>query len=563
MAFLAGATVFQSTYPNQSGRIAASEQFDAYLGAPWAMTAQVVYYQEGQWPNGINDINPVGTMAQNGIFMVICVKPSRSMTVAEYNNLAAFIALLQANHVQFVMTLWQEPNTDGASGAFPSAAAYKTYVQYYIGALRAAGVTHMYKPALNTAGAAVSWYPGDANVDQMGIDYYYWDFLKKNATLGSLLNVAANHSSGPIPVWLTEWGLVDGSGTPSSAKFDLWAVNQVQVPLLTYVNQGGTLGGTIWYDAGTGSNQIDNTTPGPQKITMLNVAATLANAEPPGAFVAGNDYPDFLTPQANATAISTTGAPLLALSGSLATDLTITLKGGQSVSVPNLLISQLGYEIQISSTVGNGDTNPFVIADMQWSDPASGLIVAEEQWCLPCADAGAINTFNGTGPTKAAQLSINFTNLEATEDATVTVVMLTNSRVYLKDRWLQTVSAPSTNYAVSGGRMLSGVVASWSNQQINAGATVQVLLPLYAGDVYIYMDQNGVSATNFVAKLQVAPTSRFGTASMWSGSPTGGVGTGISAVTRWPRAPLLLTVVNSGAVNAFVNLKAIALDEAH
>lgn len=563
MAPLIGATVFQTTYPKMSGWNEAATLFNTNLGAPWATTACVVYYEEFKWPNGINDINPVGKMAAAGVFLIICVKPGRTMTVSEYNNLVNFIALLQANAVQFIMVLWQEPNTDGASGAFASAAAYTAYVNYYIPALNAAGVKHMYKPAMSTPGTVVPWYPGDANVYAIGIDYYFLDFLNKHATIGSILNVAANHSGGPCPVWLSEWGVVDGPKLPSIAKFNLWAVNQVQVPLITYINQGGSIGGMVWYDAGAGGNQIDQQTPGSQIITMLNVTGAVSGAQPTGQIIQGPDYPDFQTPQANADAISFTGAPLLSLSGAIISDLIISLQPGQSVPIPNLLISQLGYEIQISTTIGSGSTTPFVVTDLSWIDPTSGLAVAEEQWILPCADSDNINTFNGTGPTKAGELTVTLTNLDAAAEATVTIVMLANSRVYIRDRWIQTVDNPSADYPIVGGRPFSNVIASYSNQSVPAGESISVLLPLYAGDVSWYIDQLGVTAADIVAKLQVAPTSRFGTASFWSGSPSGGTGSGIYQLMRWPRAPVLLTVVNNGGVTSTINLKAIALDEAH
>lgn len=272
------------------------------------------------------------------------------------------------------------------------------------------------------------------------------------------------------------------------------------------------------------------------------------------------DYPDFATPQAHASAIAITGAPLLTLSGTLLTAQTFTLTGGQQQSTSALPIMQLGYEIQLKCSIGSTATVPFVDILFIWTDSVTGNIMAQENWMLPCG-SGANYILNGTGPTKGSNLTVKLTNQDPAITATIGVLILTNSRVYARDRWIANTIVAVPTFTNPGGSPLREILAVMDGVNCNAGASISRLFPPYHGDVMVYVEQSGVSAANSQAKLQVAPTSVLGTGDLYSSAPTGGVGTGITTVTRLPRCCTLFTFTNSGTVAASVTVKIIMLDD--
>jgi hypothetical protein len=272
------------------------------------------------------------------------------------------------------------------------------------------------------------------------------------------------------------------------------------------------------------------------------------------------DYPDFATPQAHASAIAITGAPLLTLAGILQASNTFTIAGGATQTIGPLTIMQLGYEIQLKLSIPAGATVPFVDVVMQWTDATGGSVMALERWMLPCGSA-ANYVITGTGPTKGSSLTVKLVNQDPAQTATVTVIILTNSRVYTRDRWITNTVVNVPTFTNPGGDPTREVLATMDAANCNAGATITRLIPPYAGDVWFYVEQSGVSAANSVAKLQAVPTAALGTADFYSSTPTGGAGTGNGVVLRFPRSCALFSFTNSGSVAATVSLKAIMLDD--
>ena len=272
------------------------------------------------------------------------------------------------------------------------------------------------------------------------------------------------------------------------------------------------------------------------------------------------DYPDFQTPQAHATAISTTGAPLLTLAGTLLTSTVFTLTGGQSQSTSALTVTQLGYEVRFKLSIGSTATIPFVDVTLIWTDAAGANIVAQETWMLPCG-SGANYIVTGTGPTKGSMLTVTVSNQDPAITATVTVIVLTNSRIYRRDRWIAGTTVAVPTFIIPGGDPRRSILCVIDGVSVGVGVTISRLLPPYHGDVLIYCEQSGVGAANSTAKFQVAPTGVLGTGDLWSGSPTGGAGTGLSVVHRFPRCCTLFSFTNSGTVSASITLKVIMLDD--
>lgn len=572
-----GATVDQATYAGSTSKFNSAQIFDGYLGAPWAESVCKIYWTEGKWGQmQVTDLKGL-SLVQNGVHLLISFQPARSTngtyttgtqptvtgtTIAqELANLSTVIAAYQALGASFDGILWQEMDNGGSGGAFPTPADYQNYVAYYHTALLNAGVPRVYDPSMLVESNAILYFPGYAYVDKFACDYYCESFILNGSTLASMIALAFNAPGGPAPFSVYEFGYSASSRLPTLKQLEDWIISQLQAPLLGYIQQGGTVEYCVWFGSFDNWNEIDAQTPATQIQAMINLGGALG-----AGGVANNptplpDFPDFTEVQAGANAISVTGVPLLVSSTVQIPQSTIVVPAGQLFQMPVLPVYQPGYELQISASIGGAATVPFCQLEMQWTDPIFNLLVADEKWAIPCGNSPAVNTVILTGPTKGSLLGVQFKNLDPAVVITLTVVMLFNARLYTKDRAMQVVTNNPPNYTYAGDHSAYGVIGTLSAINVNPGGTQTRLFPLYAGDVEFYMDQAGNAAANSQLQLQVAPTSIFGTAAFFSASPTGGVGNGTSEIMRFPRAPVQLAYVNSGANVAVINAKVITLDE--
>ena len=556
-----GATVAPSTYTQATNYWNAAQIFDGYLGAPWAETQEKIFYGEGQWPGLALTDAQGASLITNGCKLILCLKPLRTMVASEITNLQNTINLYKTAGATFDVVLWQEPNNGGSTGSFPTPASYQTYVNYYAPTVQAAGVPLIYDASMGNAAQAVQWFPGYTYVTKIGSDYYCQSFKDHGSTLAGMINLALTAPGGPLPFSCYELGYSAQARVPTLNDFLGWLYNQVQIPLLTYIAEGGTIDSAMWYGVHNNWNFIGPNTPTAQINAMLALGAALTGGSPPPPPQVAPDYPDYFANQNSADDIAQTGAPLLVVPATPIEQVTITVAHNQKILFPNIPINQLGYEIHLETSIPGAATNPFLDIDMQWQDANSGLIVAEEKWILPAATGPASNVFVGMGPTKGSQLVMSVKNLDGAQTATVLVVFMLNSRIYSRDRWQQVVTNNPPGYTYLGDDSLYDVIGSLSALNINAGNSQARLCPLYHGDVSFYMDQLGNAAAVSLLELQAAPTSTFGTSAFWSASPAGGVGQGVTQILRFPRAPVLLTYTNNGTAVATVNAKIIALDE--
>lgn len=272
------------------------------------------------------------------------------------------------------------------------------------------------------------------------------------------------------------------------------------------------------------------------------------------------DYPDFQTPQANATAISTTGAPLLTLSTVLVNANQYVIAGG-GTSIPTILtFGQPGYEIFIQLSIPAGATIPFADVDLTWSDAGGANTVGEEKWIL-AAGSAASYTYTGTGPTKGSRLSFKITNLDPAQTLTATVSFLVNSRIYRRDRWIPNTIQVVPTFTNAGGDPRREVLALIDALSVGNGVTITRLLPAYHGDVLLYWDSLGVALANSNASLTPVPSGVFGAAALWSGETANGVGQGQAVLLRLPRSPTVFKYTNSGTVSVTLNMRMILLDD--
>lgn len=225
-------------------------------------------------------------------------------------------------------------------------------------------------------------------------------------------------------------------------------------------------------------------------------------------------------------------------------------------------LNQPSYELQVQVSTNPAATVPFIDMIIAWNDSVSGLVVAEEEWILGAGSGFSNqNVYAIKGPSKGDQVTLNFINLDPSVSIQITFTMLVNSRSLNRDKIYTLAYSAPPGFTGPGLAGFTNVICSISGMNINAGASQTRLFPPYAGDVWLWVDQQGNASGNSNFSLQVAPTSFFGSAPFYGASPVSGTPGGQGIVQRWPRGHVLLTYNNTGTVASTVNVKAIALDE--
>jgi hypothetical protein len=200
------------------------------------------------------------------------------------------------------------------------------------------------------------------------------------------------------------------------------------------------------------------------------------------------DYPDFQTPQEHARAISVTGAPLLNLKSILAQQVAFASIGvGQNITLPNLSIGQVSYEIGITVRTAAGTATP-VGVQLQWIDSATGLTVSFQNFGFYAGAVAAPHEIEGHGPSGADLLTVTIVNASALNSLSVQYVILQSSRPYLKHLWRTVAAAPNLpvipGFTFAACDPASGVLLGASDA-LPANGAITYLLPLYTGDIFI------------------------------------------------------------------------------
>lgn len=147
------------------------------------------------------------------------------------------------------------------------------------------------------------------------------------------------------------------------------------------------------------------------------------------------DYPDYSPHVAQAEQIAATGVPLLTKSSRLYQQAFPNVGGGQTASTNLLSVTQVGYEVIVSAGFGSLATLPYVEVQLTWTDSTTGFTAATDSFTVPGGQSPALLTVNGRGPTKADELTVTMTNLDPSVTASLSIVVLQNSRVYGDDDW--------------------------------------------------------------------------------------------------------------------------------
>lgn len=201
------------------------------------------------------------------------------------------------------------------------------------------------------------------------------------------------------------------------------------------------------------------------------------------------DYPDFATPQAHATAISTTGVPLLRATNTLSSGAGNVLAGGASEQLlASTSVNQPGYEVGISvSMPAASGTLPFLALTLYFWDSATGLFADRRDVVIPCGNgpANAIACYL-RGPMHGDMFRVDATNLDPAVAATIQWFANQTSHVYERDearQYAYAATAPNGFTNPTGVQTTNDV--AHASPSVAAAGTSTVLCGLFSGDAYL------------------------------------------------------------------------------
>lgn len=272
------------------------------------------------------------------------------------------------------------------------------------------------------------------------------------------------------------------------------------------------------------------------------------------------DYPDWSPHVANAQQIAATGVPLLTLSSLVQSASGLTIAGAGVHPFPAVTIGQIGYEVRIDASIPFSATIPFLEVQMIWTDPAANKIMATDTFIVPSSSGGQAFTVIGRGPSKAAVLQVQVTNLDPAQTATINISVLQNSRVYPRDDWRwQGNVAPSTNVpgftlptmppdeSVLG--VLDGVTIAASSQNT-------YLFGMHDGLLNVGYEVNTGAASNLSIRIRPKPDGQYSAHNIIYSAVSPPSNFQIAA----SRAPLGVVVANSATTAMVLSLGMIRAD---
>jgi hypothetical protein len=286
---LVGATTSTGQYPGvlADTRDHAATTYDTYVGHPMAHSAEKVYYQNtvqgggglGKYPvptsghfvdgNG-SDITPLVTA---GCDMLLCYQPyigTNAATIA--SELTAFEASVQAwislhpngaDGVQVI--IYQEPQN--SAWAFntgtdaQNAAAYIAVVRNYAGGIRSLtdGSGKSPRVIYDAAGHApplwITYYPGNAFIDQIGVDFYGHNYAQQVISNPDPLQVLRNLAlTNNKPFSVLEMGSAIVPSTATNAQVLAYLSYLTTMMSAIPANLRGPM---IWYNANRNVSNIN------------------------------------------------------------------------------------------------------------------------------------------------------------------------------------------------------------------------------------------------------------------------------------------------------------------
>lgn len=229
-----------------------------------------------------------------------------------------------------------------------------------------------------------------------------------------------------------------------------------------------------------------------------------------------------------------------------------TITPGNTFTTGVLNISQIGYEFILDLVWSGAPTDGMAVtAEIVWIDSKSGTVVFVDRY-YPGAGAANINfhlkSF-ATGPTKGDQFQLTIVNNDNVGNLGGSYTLLQNSRQYQRDRftWRDigfSIPNPFTAFPPFADQF-SGLLAAIDGVLVVAGGSKSYLCPPFNGPVFYSHNAAGPTAAQFTANFAYASARIFGGHTFASIA-----GLNIQQQLALPRAPVTLTLTNTGTVNA-------------
>lgn len=173
----------------------------------------------------------------------------------------------------------------------------------------------------------------------------------------------------------------------------------------------------------------------------------------------------------------------------------------------NITFTRPGYLIRMTVQMsGANGSMPSIRTQLSWRVNAQGgSFTSVETWYVAGGGSQTRRT-NGRGPTKGDTLQIDLTNGDAGNSATIQIQVWETTQHIARDDWRGDNSVAGNNGQGAANDAMANIIAQ-EIVSINAGATMIHNLPLYAGQVDIWINQNTGAGSTF----QVFPAGDFNT----------------------------------------------------
>lgn len=269
-----GVTTNGNQYAGANDSYQSALVFDGIMGQPWGVQSQKVYYTQNgvQYPTSV--ATDVQELMRAGCTVWLCYQPtfdaSGNGTPADKRALSASIqahlAIANPAGVSVKIVLWQEPQ-NGQNNM--SAAQCQNMFAYYASTVRALGVPLVYDSATHLGPSGVtSYYPGDANCDEIAVDYYGNVFVNTDNQTGASLLAAqtlADNAVPPKPLGVGEMGSTLGPSITNQQVINY--ITFIQNTMSARLTAGKQNSNVMWFNGLT--NNFNTINSGDFRIPYL------------------------------------------------------------------------------------------------------------------------------------------------------------------------------------------------------------------------------------------------------------------------------------------------------
>lgn len=269
------------------------------------------------------------------------------------------------------------------------------------------------------------------------------------------------------------------------------------------------------------------------------------------------DYADFQTPQAHATAIAATGAPLLSLStvlintsGTIASALGVV---NQPAAGP-VTVNQISYEMWLQLVESTNSTKSTAVwVTLNWFDAASGVQVAEDGWWILPGSVNNAHSIMLRGPSKGDQLQVTMTNY-GTVNVAYQIVVAQHSRTYDRDR-IQSQFFTGFNGFTLASADSTALILDGDHPSVTTTTPVQLVLPIWAGLAMLQCIGSGQPFTVTIISQAQAAT---GNQNIYQVLVA--VNADVNLPVYMPRAQCVLNIANTGSATSSIRVSLIGCE---